>query len=144
MRFSFLRVTVKDCNPSDGPPCSQPAHTESSAPIYDTVEACCERLNWIDIGTCVAVSNVDSDSESSFSSNLFFADAESDSCLQDCESGSVGCSTAPSSTALYNSIGACCAEELWWVEYKYCTSRSIGGYSDGWIVDFQNEKCGMS
>ena len=49
----FDRILVKDCNPADGPPCPESKHTEMSAPIYDTIEACCDRLNWIDIGACI-------------------------------------------------------------------------------------------
>ena len=142
--FTYCCIPVKDCNPADGPPCTESEHTEMSVPMYDTVEACCGRLDWIDIGTCVAVSDVNITGLSTLRSDLFFGDADSSSCLQDCESGNFRCANAPPSVTLYDSIDACCSGELWWTEYKYCTSRSIGGYSDGWIVDFQNEKCGES
>ena len=128
---------VKDCNPADGPPCSQTEHKDLSIPIYDTLEKCCDRLNWIDIDVCTSFSEG--------RSRGFFADPSSGSCLQECDPGASDCaSSVPPPLNLYDSIDACCSEGQWWVEYKYCTSRSVGEYSEGWLVDFQNEKCGMS
>jgi len=76
-------------------------------------------------------------------SNQFFADNSRNSCLHDCEPGPFGCLIAPPLTALYGRIDACCSS-LGWIEYKYCASRSVGKYSDGWVVDYQNAKCGES
>ena len=133
----FGHILVKDCNPANGPPCPETEHTEMSAPIYDTIQACCGRLDWIDIDVCTSFSEG--------RSRGYFTDPSSGSCLQECEPGASDCTSAvPPPIALYDSIDACCSEGQWWVEYKYCTSRSVGEYSGEWIVDFNQEKCGKS
>ena len=128
---------VKDCDPTDGPPCSRLEHTDSSVSIYDTVDACCGRLNWLDAGACVA-------SSQEGRTDMFFADYASGACLRDCEQGPVGCALVPPPVALYESVDACCSVGQSWVDYQYCTSRSVGNYSDGWIVDYTDERCGES
>ena len=51
--ISVLQYPVKDCNPSDGPPCAH--HHDLSATIFPTVEECCRTtLGWVDQGLCVA------------------------------------------------------------------------------------------
>ena len=130
-------MTAKACDPADGPPCADPAHSDLSAPVYDTLAACCCRLTWVDAGVCAAASEG--------SSKGYFADYASGRCLRDCDPTPDGCSPfAPPPIALYDSIDACCVVGQGWVDYRFCTSRSIGKYSDGWVVDFQNEKCGES
>ena len=79
--------------------------------------------------------------DSPLPSNEFFVDYSSSSCLKDCEPGPFGCMLVPPPVALYDSIAACCSVSMWWVDYSYCTSRSVGNYTNGWTVDFQNEKC---
>jgi len=71
----------------------------------------------------------------------FFADYASSSCLKDCEPGPFGCMLVPPPVTLYDSIAACCSVGVSWVDFRYCTSRSVGNYTNGWIVDIQNEKC---
>ena len=131
---------MRDCDPADGPHCFGAEHKDFSAPIYDTIEVCCGRLDWIDTGACVSTSE---ESSIGLAFNKFFVDFSSGTCL-DCEPGPFGCALAPSSVTLYNSIDACCSLGESWIEYKYCTSRSIGNYSDGWVIDFTDERCGES
>jgi len=141
---------VKDCNPLDGPPCSNPEHKDGSAPIYYSVEECCARLNWIDNDVCVGDSERGGDGNSGHNppnqpdhelSNKFWADYESGSCKQDCEPGPFGCEPVPPPIALYDSIAICCAMGQSWVNVEYCTSRSIGDYSNGWVLNWGDEKC---
>merc|ERR1712194_418483 len=132
---------AKDCYSSDGPPCSEIGHDDASAPIYDTVEACCDRIDWIGTSSCVAASEDNSTGSSVIPLSQFFPDYASSSCLKDCEPGPFGCMPVPPPVALYDSIDACCSTAMWWVDHSYCTSRSVGNYTDGWVVDFQNEKC---
>ena len=61
--------------------------------------------------------------------------------MKDWEPGSFGCMIVPLPVALRDSIEACCSVGMWWVDYGYCTSRSVGNYTNGWTVDFKNEKC---
>ena len=136
-RFFFF--SVRDCDPADGPHCFGAEHKDPSATIYDTVEACCGRLNWIDTSTCVSASE---ESSMGLVFNKFFVDYSSGTCLQNCEPGPFGCAIAPSSVTLYDDIDSCCSLGESWVDYKYCTSRSAGNYSEGWVVDYLDEKCG--
>ena len=140
----FRHVTVKDCDPTNGPPCYEIGSRDTSASIYDTVESCCGRLNWISTSACVSASETSFAGSLTLPSTQYFADYSSSSCLQDCEPGSFGCAVVPPPVALYDSIDACCSVGMGWVDYRYCTSRSIGNYTDGWVVDFLNEKCSES
>merc|ERR1719253_755589 len=132
---------IKDCDPADGLPCSALETEDQSAPIYDTVEACCGRLDWIDDGACVSNSERKATASLALPSRQFFADYAAGRCRQDCEPGSLECATVPPPMSLYDSIDACCSVGIWWVDYGYCTSRSVGNYTNGWIVDFESEKC---
>ena len=140
----LILLLVKDCDPADGPPCSASAHTNPTATIYDTAQECCGRLGWIDTGACESASTDNSAGFVALASKKYFADYASGACLQDCEPGPFGCALVPPPVALYNSIDACCSVGQGWVDYKYCTSRSVGNYSDGWIVDYTDERCGES
>ena len=140
----FCPVTAKDCDPTNGLPCYEIGSGDTSAPIYDTVDACCGRLNWISTTACISASENSFTGSPALPSNQFFVDYSSSSCLQDCDPGSVGCAMVPPSVALYDSIDTCCSVGIWWVDYRYCTSRSAGNYTNGWVVDFQNDKCSES
>jgi len=135
---------IKDCDPTNGPPCYEIGSRDTSASIYDTVQTCCDRLNWISNSACVSASETSLAGSPVLATNQFFADYSSSSCLQDCEPGSFGCAVVPPPAALYDSIDACCSVGMGWVDYRYCMSRSIGKYTDGWVVDFLNEKCSES
>ena len=139
----FYSLTAKDCDPANGPPCYGVGNEDTSSPIFDTAEACCGRLDWISTSSCVSASTDSSPGSPAVPSNQFFADDLSSSCLQDCEPGPFGCQIALPLTPLYGSIDACCSSRGW-IEYEYCTSRSVGKYSNGWVVDYQNAKCGES
>jgi len=137
---------AKDCNPDEGPHCSDPGHNDLSATIFVTPQECCGALlGWVDLDSCVAYSENDESGnggEGSLEpSNKFFADYQSGSCLQECEPGPFGCAIVPPPIALYDTIEACCAVGQSWVNFDYCTSRSVGEYSNGWVVDYKHEKC---
>ena len=140
----MLYTTVKDCNPAEGQPCSDPEHNDLSAIIYATPEACCGRLGWANLHACVAASQNSHAPLLSEPTNKYFVNYQSGSCLQDCEPGPFGCAQVPPPIVLYDDIDTCCTIGQSWVDYEYCTSRSIDSYSDGWVVDFSNEKCGES
>ena len=144
-RKLILPYQAKDCDPANGPPCHGIENEYSSVLIYDTVEACCGRLDWIVTSSCVSASEESPTGsltpDSTLPSNQFFADYSSNSCLKDCEPGPFGCMRVPPPVALYDSIEACCSVGMWWIDYSYCTSRSVGNYTNGWTVDFPNEKC---
>ena len=141
----LCRVLAKDCDPASGPPCHGIETEQSSNFIYDTVEAWCGRLDWIGTSSCVSASDDSSAGSlaigSTLPSNQFFADYATNSCLKDCDPGPFGCMRVPPPVTLYDSIEACCTVAMWWVDHSYCTSRSVGNYTNGWTVDFQNEKC---
>ena len=98
--------------------------------IFDTNAACCEEF----FGWAMQECTWEADGRPA-PACLYVADDERGSCMLDCEPG-------PFAHPRYDSIHTCCTEDQWWVEYKYCASRSAGNYSDGWVVNFQNEKCG--
>jgi len=79
-----------------------------------------------------------SDSEPS---NKFYADYSSGSCMKDCEPGPFGCAIVPPPVVLYDTIELCCAMGQSWIDFGYCTSRSVGDYTNGWVVDYSIEKC---
>ena len=141
----FCHVLAQDCDPTSGPPCHGIENKQGSTPIHDTVEACCDSLDWIGTNSCVSASEGSSTgslaSGNTLPSNRFFADFETNSCLKDCDPGPFGCMRVPPPVTLYDSIEACCTVAMWWVDHSYCTSRSVGNYTNGWTVDFQNEKC---
>ena len=139
----FFCFPVKDCDPSNGSPCSNPEHQDTTADIFSSAEDCCQgMLNWVDLNLCTADSN--SEAYSGQHSNQYFADFDSGSCLKDCEPGPFGCASVPPPIAVYETVEACCDMAQNWVDTKYCLSRSNGTYSDGWVVSYDDEKCGKS
>ena len=112
--------------------------------LYKTFNACCEHhLFWST--DCEAYdANGNAGEGLGEPTNKYFVDYQSGSCLQDCEPGPFGCAQVPPPIVLYDDIDTCCTIGQSWVDYEYCTSRSIDSYSDGWVVDFSNEKCGES
>ena len=59
--------------------------------------------------------------------------------MKDYEPGPVVCMLVPALVALYDSIETCCIIGMWWVDYGYCASCSVGNYTNGWTVNFQNK-----
>ena len=110
--------------------------------LYDNFHICCERHTWWQ-DDCSAYDE-NGNGGSPKHSNQYFADFDSGSCLKDCEPGPLGCASVPPPIALYETIEACCAMTQNWVDTKYCLSRSNGTYSDGWVVSYDDEKCGES
>jgi len=70
-----------------------------------------------------------------------YANYETGTCFQDCAPGPFGCAIAPPPVQLYDTIEDCCAESQPWVDLAYCTSRSVGDLTEGWVVDWTNMKC---
>ena len=143
--FEGMNKCAKDCDPVEGLPCM--GHPPESSPqLFDTSSSCCtETLWWIDVGQCITDTNGGSNVTGGGGlvqpSNKYFVDYQTGSCLQDCEPGPFGCALVPPPIVLYDTIEVCCAIGQWWVDFDYCTSRSIDDYSDGWIVDYTNQKC---
>lgn len=103
--------------------------------LKDTLESCCTKhFSW-DLEVCM------NGGDELGSTSKFFVDP-SGMCFQDCEPGPFGCARVPPPIVLYDSIEACCKVGLSWVDINYCYSRSIGTYSDGWVVDYKAGKCG--
>ena len=115
--------------------------TQPTIWLFASREECCARFFGWAFEECAAGA---SSGSPALLSNQFFADYSSSSCLQDCEPGPFGCAVVPPPVALYDSIDACCSMGMGWVDYRYCTSRSTGSYTDGWVVDFLNDKCSKS
>lgn len=65
-------------------------------------------------------------------------------CKRDCAVGeSFGCEPKPAGSDTYDSLDECCQDQLLGaVDDKYCTSRSVGIYSNGWHVDWTSGVCG--
>jgi hypothetical protein len=127
---------VKDCDPEIDPAC-EGNRPYSIIALHDTAEACCEaHFFWIETDSCVA----DSNGIVLPPSNKYFADYASGSCLRDCDSG-FGCGDVPPPINVYDTVEECCASQNW-IDPLYCTSRSRGTVSNGWVVDYKNEKCG--
>lgn len=73
----------------------------------------------------------------------YWADFATNSCKCDCPLGAgVGCKPMPPPIPYYGSIDSCCSMGLSWIDPKYCNSRSIDEYSNGWVVDWLSETCG--
>ena len=130
---------VKDCQ---GPrPCN--GRPSSYKELYETFNICCEHHTWWKM-ECDAYDEDGNGGEPEYSQK-YFANYETGSCLQDCEPESeFGCAQVPPPVTLYDSIEACCTLGQTWVDISYCTSRSMNGFTDGWVVDYTNGKCGES
>ena len=130
---------MKDCDPSLGPPCSDPEHDDQSAPIFDTSQECCDTsLGWVDADACASTS------VSGFS-NKFFVDYPTGSCFKDappCPGEGFTCEKVPPPVDVYDSIEECCQQGQSWVNLDFCTSRSNGRFTNGWVVDYGKSKCG--
>ncbi len=161
---------VQDCDPASGGPCN--GQRKSHLKLYESVDACCTgSLWWIEeecvtntnhggSSNAVVVTNGPSNNNSSTTSaddttgleptDQYFADYKSGTCLKDCEPGPFGCAQAPPPVVLYGTIEDCCKEGQFWADFQFCISRSTEkdnaqhAFTDGWIVDFGNEKCGKS
>jgi len=116
---------------------------QSLIELYPTFNECCEfHLWWQD--DCSAY-DANGNGGIPVHSNMYWADYDSGSCLRDCEPGQgFGCESVPPPIAVYESVEACCSQGQSWVDPKYCISRSNGVYSNGWVVNYGDEKCGES
>merc|ERR1712176_16876 len=158
---------MKDCDPALGPPCSNSEHNDQSAPIFDTAKDCCDTsLSWVDADVCTSLScsrgpaptSTSSSSSSAISlssstsssadgtgrSGKYFADYNSGSCFKDaapCAEDPVTCAEAPPPVQLYDSIADCCKRGQSWINFDFCTSRSVGEYTNGWVVSYNKVKC---
>lgn len=134
---------VKDCDPSLGPPCSDPEHDDQSAPIFTTVRECCDTsLGWVDADACESTS--DNDEPVGEFSNQFFVNYPTGSCFKDaepCPGEGFTCEKVPPPVDVYESVEECCKQGQSWVDFGFCTSRSVGGFTNGWVVDYGLQKC---
>ena len=114
-----------------------PQYMENGGWLKESLERCCEQYFTWALEECM------SEGELILTTNKYFADFHSSMCLQDCPEGPFCCNRAPPRTVLYDSIEACCGIAMSLVDHSYCYSRSIGGYSNGWVVDYEGSKCCM-
>ena len=110
--------------------------------LYPTFHVCCDTHLWWQ-GDCSAFDE-NGQGGTPKHSNQYFADFDSGSCLRDCEPGPFGCASVPPPIEVYETIEACCSIAQTWVDIDFCMSRSNGTYSDGWVVNFEDETCGKS
>ena len=112
---------------------NHPAYMERNAWLFSDLETCCSmHFSWA-FDVCV-------NGGEKRHTDKFFADFQSGSCLQDCEYGD-DCSTVPPPINLYSSIEACCDTQSW-VDPVFCSTRSHGILSYGWVADHNSLKCG--
>jgi hypothetical protein len=115
---------VRDCDPADGPPCSETEHIDSSADIFATPQECCQMIPWLDADVCVS----DSESIPSYT-NTFYVSHFDMKCGQDCDSaqGLPCMGRRPASSPVqYDSASACCSEELSWIVLNDCITDTYG------------------
>lgn len=102
--------------------------------LYSTPERCCQQhFGW-------AYEECLNEGQPLKNTNKYFADYDSGSCLRDCDSG-FGCEDVPPPINVYDTIGECCASQTW-IDPQFCSTRSRGEVSNGWVVDYTNNKCG--
>ena len=131
---------AQDCDPELGSSCKSTPHNDHSAMMFSSAEECCrERLGWILIDVCTSQSKIetgDSTAESN-PTNLYYIDWAEGRCLKDCPPDQeFGCEPVPPPIALYDSIGQCCDAAGDSVNDEFCATRSVGGYTYGWVVDY--------
>ena len=147
-------------NECDGPDELCGGKADDYKELYETFKECCERHTWFNTDCTADVPTPDgggistsdsgggalSVSTSPRYSNKYFANYLDANCLRDCETGtSFGCAPVPPNAILYMSIETCCKLGQKWVDISYCSSRSVGAYSEGWFVDYTpgtREQCG--
>jgi len=134
-------------------------------------DCCDTSLSWVDADVCTSLSgsrgpaptSTSSSSSSAISlssstsssadgtgrqpegySGQFFVDYRTGSCFKDappCPDEDFTCEKVPPPVDVYESIDECCKEGQSWVDFGFCTSRSVGDYTNGWVVDYRAEKC---
>ncbi|KAL7538162.1 hypothetical protein ACHAXR_008330 [Thalassiosira sp. AJA248-18] len=104
--------------------------------VYSSLDSCCtQHYSWV-YEACMGEGG-----EPVGHTNKYFSDYGSGSCLQDCPPGPDRCATVPPPVNLYDSIESCCSIGQQWVDYLFCTSRSVDEYTYGWVVHWAHEKC---
>ena len=137
---------VMDC---DGPDVNCGGKAALYDELYETFTECCElHLWWTSTDCAISPSNETGSGGEQHYSFKYFTDYMTGSCLQDCDPGSdegaIVCKEIPPPVVLYDDVTDCCDIGQSWVDISYCTSRSVGIYSEGWVVNYENSKCGES
>ena len=131
--------------PPPGPDKNCGGKAEPYDELYETFTECCETHLWWSTD-CAAYDENGSGGDQHYSFK-YFTDYMTGSCLQDCEpgseEGSIECKEIPPPVVLYDDVTDCCLGQPW-VDISYCASRSVGIYSEGWVVNYENNKCGES
>ena len=130
-------------NECDGPDENCGGKASDYKELYETFNECCEFHTWYNTDCTANVPTPGSGQFGPAYSNKYFTNFETASCLRDCEPGSsFGCAQVPSYAVLFDTVDGCCSIGQSWVDHSYCTSRSVGTYSDGWFVDYALMRCG--
>lgn len=139
---------VKDCEPAQGPPCSDFEHSNPSSTIFATPNECClEELGWLDLDSCVANSQ-----NIALFTGKFYVDYGGSKCAQDCDPTSgLPCMGNPPASAgfpaqLFDDPAACCQAKLGWIDNGRCVADTNGvpmqaQGSEQWYVDWVAGKC---
>ena len=135
-----LSKCTRDCYEGTDENCGGKA--EEYDELYETFNECCEtRLWWQQ--DCAAYDENGSGEQYSVK---YFTNYETASCQQVCEPSDDGfvCKKVSRRIALFDSVQACCDIGQPWVDISYCVSRSVSSYSEGWVVNYEESKCGES
>ena len=118
--MNICHLSVKDCDPSNGPPCSE--HSDLSAKIFSDAGECCETLlGWVRFEWCVA----NSENETPSSSGKWFVEyaiGGDPKCVKECDDPEdADCrGLAEEYQELYDSFDECCKFHLWWIPDSPC------------------------
>ncbi|KAL3804075.1 hypothetical protein HJC23_006466 [Cyclotella cryptica] len=109
-----------------------------STPLYATVEECCsEKLAFIDLTLCTAVSLNET-------TDKFYVSYTDKVCKKDCPVGeSFECGGTPEdlTTKLFETVEACCSEKLSYIDESLCAALSLNQTTDKFYVSYPDEKC---
>jgi len=105
-----------DCDPAEGPPCSDPEHSVPSGTIVATPEECCQtKLGWIG-DLCVAKSK-----NIAYYTDKYHVDCKGFKCAKECDPKAglpMGNPPALSGvpTERFDTAEACCVGNLGWFD----------------------------
>jgi hypothetical protein len=114
--MTILSFSVKDCNPSNGPPCSNPKSV--SAQIFASPDECCgtDGFKYLDLDTCV-VNSLTGGRRKLLSGKwyyLFEHNGVRHECVRECDGPEANCAGKASDYKfIYNSFRDCCEHNLY-------------------------------